>query len=115
MQRSAQNCWGIAVSPLLEYLETVAVDGASAMAMLVLPVQYVNRPDAGFRGYAGTIASGAVRQGMEIIIPRTGVRSRIARIVTMDGELREAAAAAAVTVVLDDAIDVSRGDIISLA
>jgi bifunctional enzyme CysN/CysC len=99
--------------PLLEYLETVAVDQAPAAAALRLPVQYVNRPNAGFRGYAGTVASGALRQGMEIVIPRTGVRSRIARIVTMDGELREAAAAAAVTVVLDDAIDVSRGDIIS--
>jgi bifunctional enzyme CysN/CysC len=76
-------------------------------------VQYVNRPNANFRGYAGTIASGALRQGMEIVIPRTGVHSRIARIVTMDGELESASAADAVTVVLADAIDVSRGDIIS--
>ena len=112
VRRSVRMPWYRGL-PLLEYLETVAVDGASGTAALRLPVQYVNRPNASFRGYAGTIASGALHQGMEIVIPRTGVRSRIARIVTMDGELREAAAAAAVTVVLDDAIDVSRGDIIS--
>ncbi len=112
VRRSVRMPWYRGL-PLLEYLETVAVDGASGTAPLRLPVQYVNRPNASFRGYAGTIASGALHQGMEIVIPRTGVRSRIARIVTMDGELREAAAAAAVTVVLDDAIDVSRGDIIS--
>jgi bifunctional enzyme CysN/CysC len=112
VRRSVQMPWYRGL-PLLEYLESVAVDHASGTAALRLPVQYVNRPNASFRGYAGTVASGALRQGMEIVIPRTGVRSRIARIVTMDGELREAAAAAAVTVVLDDAIDVSRGDIIS--
>ena len=112
VRRSVRMPWYRGL-PLLEYLENVAVDGASGTAALRLPVQYVNRPNASFRGYAGTIASGALHQGMEIVIPRTGVRSRIARIVTMDGELREAAAAAAVTVVLDDAIDVSRGDIIS--
>jgi bifunctional enzyme CysN/CysC len=112
VQRSVRMPWYRGL-PLLEYLENVAVDGASGAAPLRLPVQYVNRPNASFRGYAGTIASGALRRGMEIVIPRTGVRSRIARIVTMDGELREAAAAAAVTVELDDAIDVSRGDVIS--
>jgi bifunctional enzyme CysN/CysC len=99
--------------PLLAYLETVALDEPPDAAPLRLPVQYVNRPNANFRGYAGTIASGALRRGMEIVIPRTGVRSRIARIVTMDGELESASGADAVTVVLADAIDVSRGDIIS--
>jgi bifunctional enzyme CysN/CysC len=99
--------------PLLTYLETIALDERSDAVPLRLPVQYVNRPNASFRGYAGTVAAGALRQGMEIVIPRTGVRSRIARIVTMDGELGSASAADAVTVVLADAIDVSRGDIIS--
>ncbi|MFZ0777078.1 MAG: sulfate adenylyltransferase subunit CysN, partial [Xanthobacteraceae bacterium] len=112
VRRSVRMPWYRGL-PLLEYLESVAVDEASGTAALRLSVQYVNRPNAGFRGYAGTVASGALRQGMEIVNPRTGVRSRIARIVTMDVELHEAAAAAAVTVVLDDAIDVSRGDIIS--
>jgi bifunctional enzyme CysN/CysC len=99
--------------PLLEYLETVVVDGPSGAAPLRLPVQYVNRPNAEFRGYAGTLASGSLRQGTEIVIPRTGVRSRIARIVTMDGDRDAASASDAVTVVLTDAIDVSRGDIIA--
>jgi bifunctional enzyme CysN/CysC len=99
--------------PLLEYLETVVVDEKSGAAPLRLPVQYVNRPNASFRGYAGTIASGALHKGADIVIPRTGVRSRIERIVTMDGELDRASTADAVTVVLADDIDVSRGDIIS--
>ncbi len=98
---------------LLEYLVTVVVEEPADAAALRLPVQYVNRPNASFRGYAGTVASGALRKGMEIVIPRTGVRSRVARIVTMDGELDGASASDAVTVVLADAIDVSRGDIIS--
>jgi bifunctional enzyme CysN/CysC len=101
--------------PLLEYLETVTVGAQPDAAPLRLPVQYVNRPSASFRGYAGTVASGTLRKGAEIIIPRTGVRSRVSRIVTMDGELDGAAAADAVTVVLADDIDVSRGDIISSA
>lgn len=105
VRRSVRMPWYRGL-PLLEYLENVAVDGASGTAALRLPVQYVNRPNAGFRGYAGTIASGTLHQGMEVVIPRTGVRSRIAHIVTMDGELREAGAAVPVTVVLDNAVDV---------
>ena len=112
VRRSARMPW-YRGPPLLEYLETVVVEKRVDAAALRLPVQYVNRPNASFRGYAGTVASGALRKGMEIVIPRTGVRSRIARIVTMDGELDGASASDAVTVVLADAIDVSRGDIIS--
>jgi bifunctional enzyme CysN/CysC len=109
---SARTPW-YAGPPLLEYLETVAVEGKPEADPLRLPVQYVSRPDPNFRGYAGTIASGSLHKGADILIPRTGVRSRIARIVTMDGELETAPAADAVTVVLADPIDVSRGDIIS--
>jgi len=99
--------------PLLEYLEVVIVDAKPDVAPLRLPVQYVNRPNAEFRGYAGTVVSGSLRAGMEIIIPRTGVQSRVTRIVAMDGECDGASASDAVTVVLADAIDVSRGDIIA--
>jgi bifunctional enzyme CysN/CysC len=112
VRRSARTPWYQGL-PLLEYLETVVVDERPGAAPLRLPVQYVNRPNANFRGYAGTVASGSLRQGMDIVIPRTGVRSRVERIVTMDGELDGAAASDAVTVVFADAIDVSRGDIIS--
>ena len=99
--------------PLLAYLETVAVGGRSDAAPLRLPVQYVTRPNAEFRGYAGTLASGALQKGIEVVNSRTGVRSRISRIVTMDGERDGASAGDAVTVVLADDIDVSRGDIMA--
>jgi bifunctional enzyme CysN/CysC len=99
--------------PLLQHLESVTVDERPGAAPLRLPVQYVNRPNASFRGYAGTIASGELRKGDDIIIPRTGVRTRVVRIATMDGDLDRASAADAVTIVLADDIDVSRGDIIS--
>jgi bifunctional enzyme CysN/CysC len=99
--------------PLLSYLESVVVDEDVNTGPLRLPVQYVNRPTADFRGYAGTVASGLLSKGDEIVIPRTGTRSHVTRIVTMDGDLESAAAADAVTVVLADDIDVSRGDVIS--
>ncbi len=99
--------------PLLQHLESVVIAGKSATGPLRLPVQYVNRPNAAFRGYAGTVASGSLYPGTEIVIPRTGARSHIERIVTMDGDLARASAADAVTVVLADAIDVSRGDIMA--
>jgi bifunctional enzyme CysN/CysC len=99
--------------PLLRYLETVAVRERPGAAPLRLPVQYVNRPNASFRGYAGTVASGVLRKGADVVIPRTGVRTRVVRIVTMDGDLDHADAADAVTVVLAADVDVSRGDIIS--
>ena len=73
----------------------------------------VNRPNADFRGYAGTIVSGSLALGAEVLVPRSGVRSRVARIVTMDGDLGRAAVGDAVTVVLDDEIDVSRGDVLA--
>jgi bifunctional enzyme CysN/CysC len=112
VRRSARMPW-YSGPPLLEYIETVAVDERPSATPLRLPVQYVNRPNANFRGYAGTVVSGALRKDMEIVIPRTGARSRIAGIVTMDGELDSAAVSDAITAVLADAIDVSRGDIIS--
>jgi len=98
---------------LLEYLETVVVTGERDAIPLRLPVQYVNRPNAEFRGYAGTVVSGSLRKGMEILVSRTGVRSRVTSIVTMDGELDGVDEPDAVTVVLADKIDVSRGDIIA--
>ncbi len=98
---------------LLEYLETIVVDGEPSAMPLRLPVQYVNRPNPDFRGYAGTVVSGALRLTADVVVARTGVRSRITRIVTMDGDLDEASATDAVTVVLADDIDVSRGDILA--
>src|SRR5690606_15020330 len=76
------------------------------------PVQYVNRPNLDFRGYCGTIASGIVRKGDEIIVLPSRTRSRVKSIVTYDGERDEAFAPQAVTITLEDEIDVSRGDML---
>ncbi len=100
----------------LEYLEAVDTAGeGAALGPLRFPVHWVNRPDAAFRGYAGTIAGGVVRIGEEIAVAPSGSIARIARIVTRDGDLPEAAAGAAVTLTLDREIDISRGDVIGPA
>ena len=98
---------------LLEQLEVVEINPDAPQRPLRMPVQWVNRPDATFRGYAGTVASGELRPGDEILIARTNVRTRIERIVSMDGDLARAGAGDAVTVLLADDIDVSRGDLLA--
>ena len=97
---------------LLELLETLEVDAALAAKPFRFPVQYVNRPDASFRGYAGTVASGRVRRGDPVLVAVTGTSSTVARIVTADGDLDEAVAGDAVTLVLADELDVARGDLL---
>ncbi|MDR3537315.1 MAG: adenylyl-sulfate kinase [Acetobacteraceae bacterium] len=82
---------------------------------LRLPVQYVNRPDHTFRGYAGTIAAGTLRAGDIIANSASGLEARVVRIVTMDGDLRSASAGDPVTLVLDREIDISRGDVLAAA
>ncbi len=76
------------------------------------PVQYVNRPNLDFRGYAGTLASGSVRVGQKIKVLPSGVESTVARIVTFDGDLQEAWAGEAITLVLETEVDISRGDLL---
>jgi bifunctional enzyme CysN/CysC len=80
-----------------------------------LPVQYVNRPDHTFRGYAGTISAGSVRPGDMVANSASGVEARISRIVTMDGDLQTASVGDPVTLVLDREIDASRGDVFAAA
>ena len=101
--------------PLLNHLETVHIASDRNLADLRFPVQYVLRPNLDFRGFAGTIASGIIRQGDEILALPSGKRSKVRSIVTYEGELQEAFAGQAVTVTLEDEIDVSRGDMIVLA
>lgn len=98
---------------LLAHLEQVEVADGPADSPFRLPVQWVNRPNAGFRGYAGTVASGAVRPGDTIVVARTGQTARVARLVAMDGDPAEAAAGDAVTVTTDVEIDISRGDVLA--
>ena len=78
-----------------------------------MPVQWVNRPDLDFRGFSGTVVSGAIRPGESVAVARSGRVSRIARIVTADGDLPVASAGDAVTLTLADEIDVSRGDVLA--
>ncbi|WP_117235818.1 sulfate adenylyltransferase subunit CysN [Vibrio maerlii] len=99
-------------APLLELLETVDIATAKEEGEFRLPVQYVNRPDLNFRGFAGTIASGKISIGDEIKALPSNKSSKVARIVTFDGDLTTAYAGQAVTLTLEDEIDISRGDLI---
>jgi len=97
---------------LLEVLETVEIQRVVETQPMRFPVQYVNRPNLDFRGFSGTIASGVVKVGQRIKVLPSGVESAVARIVTFDGDLQEACAGEAVTLVLKDEIDISRGDLL---
>jgi bifunctional enzyme CysN/CysC len=98
---------------LMAFLETVQVEQDAGSRPFRMPVQWVNRPNLDFRGFSGTIASGAIRPGDEVVVPASGQKSRVARIVTMDGDLAEAVAGQAVTLTLTDEIDISRGDLLT--
>jgi len=101
---------------LIQYLETVEVDAAAAQAApFRMPVQWVNRPNLDFRGFAGQIASGAIRPGDAVRIVPSGKTSTVTRIVTFDGDLDEAVAGQSVTLTLADEVDCSRGDLIATA
>jgi bifunctional enzyme CysN/CysC len=101
---------------LMGYLETVEVDEQRLQAgEFRLPVQWVNRPDHDFRGFAGTIAGGTVKVGDRVRVQPSGRESTVARIVTAGGDLPLAVAGQSVTLTLADEIDISRGDIISAA
>ena len=103
-------------APLMHHLETVELEeAASQQADFSMPVQWVNRPDLDFRGFAGKVASGAIKQGDEVRILPSGRTSRVDRIVTFDGDLEEATAGQSVTLTLTDEIDCSRGQVISAA
>lgn len=97
---------------LLDVLETVNIINIREQQPMRFPVQYVNRPNLDFRGYAGTLASGSVRVGQKVKVLPSGVESRVARIVTFDGDLQEAWAGEAITLVLADERDISRGDLL---
>ena len=101
---------------LMGYLETVEIDEDRLQRQpFRLPVQWVNRPDLDFRGFAGTVASGIVRPGDRIRVQPSGKESTVARIVTRDGDLEQAVAGQSITLTLADEIDISRGDVISTA
>ncbi|KPJ81367.1 MAG: adenylyltransferase [Gammaproteobacteria bacterium SG8_30] len=98
---------------LMEHLETVQIEQDLRHRAFRLPVQWVNRPNQDFRGFAGTVAGGTVSPGDEVRVLPSGRQSRVARIVTQDGDLDEAVPGQSVTVTLEDEIDVIRGDVIA--
>lgn len=100
---------------LLALLEGADADADRAAAPFRLPVQWVNRPNQDFRGFAGTVAAGTVRAGDVVRLLPSGRTSQVARIVTMDGDLPHAVAGQSVTLCLADEIDCSRGDVIAAA
>jgi bifunctional enzyme CysN/CysC len=101
---------------LIEHLETVEIEGAAAQTRpFRMPVQWVNRPDLDFRGFAGQIASGTVKPGDAVRVVPSGKTSTVKRIVTFDGDLPEAVAGQSVTLTLADEIDCSRGDVLAAA
>ncbi|MCC6074690.1 sulfate adenylyltransferase subunit CysN [Pseudomonas sp. GCM10022188] len=97
---------------LMEILETVEIAADRNVTDMRFPVQYVNRPNLNFRGFAGTLASGIVHKGDEVAVLPSGKTSKVRSIVTFDGELEQAIPGQAVTLTLEDEIDVSRGDML---
>jgi len=112
IERSANTPW-YGGPTLLGHLETVKVEDGSGLKPFRFPVQWVNRPNAAFRGYAGTVASGNVHPGDTVVVARTGQQARVARVVTLDGDRERADSGTSVTITLDTEIDASRGDILA--
>jgi bifunctional enzyme CysN/CysC len=100
---------------LMQHLESVPIEDGGGAQPFRMPVQWVNRPNQDFRGFAGLIVGGSVRPGDLMRILPSGSTSRVARIVTADGDLQQAVAGQAITLTLEDEIDVSRGDLLSAA
>jgi bifunctional enzyme CysN/CysC len=98
---------------LIEHLETVEIGGDLTGAAFRMPVQWVSRPNLDFRGFSGTIASGRVSAGDAVVVAGSGRTTKVTRIVTADGDLKEAVAQDAVTLVLAEELDIARGDVLS--
>jgi bifunctional enzyme CysN/CysC len=112
--RSARTPWYQGPG-LLEHLESVEVPDPAQGGAFRMPVQWVNRPNAEFRGFAGLIASGAVRPGDSLRVLPSGRTSTVARVFSGEGEASQGVAGESVTLTLTDEIDVSRGDVLAAA
>jgi bifunctional enzyme CysN/CysC len=115
MSRSEATAWYKGPT-LLEHLDSVPLDAAADAAKpFRMPVQWVNRPNQNFRGFSGQIESGTITPGAEVRVLPSGRITRVAKVVTFDGEPEEAAAGQSVTLTLADEVDCSRGDVIAAA
>ena len=114
VQRGARMPWYRGPT-LLEHLETVGVEDPATASAFRLPVQWVNRPDAGFRGYAGTVAAGTAAVGDALVVLPSGRRTTLARVLGANGETGRASRGEAVTLVLADDLDIARGDVLAAA
>ena len=111
VDRSESASW-YSGSTLMNFLETVYIGSDRNLQDFRMPVQYVNRPNLDFRGFCGTISSGIIRPGEEIMVLPSRQTSKVKDIVTFDGKLEEAFAPLSITLTLEDEIDASRGDMI---
>lgn len=111
VNRSERSPWYTG-QPLMEILESVEISGDRNLDDMRFPVQYVNRPNLNFRGFSGTLASGVVHKGDEVVALPSGKGSRVKSIVTFEGELEQAGPGQVITLTLEDEIDVSRGDML---
>ncbi|HTZ72896.1 MAG TPA: sulfate adenylyltransferase subunit CysN [Candidatus Aquilonibacter sp.] len=111
VHRSARMPWFDGPS-LLEYLEKIPVNDTASFGPLRFPVQYVIRPDASFRGFAGRVASGVLRPGTDVVAMPSGLKTKVKSIVSFDGEKEQTGPGDSVTLTLEDEIDISRGDML---
>ncbi|HEX2494247.1 MAG TPA: adenylyl-sulfate kinase, partial [Steroidobacter sp.] len=114
LTRSARTPWYDGPT-LMGYLESVEIEEDLRSKPFRLPVQWVNRPNQDFRGFAGAVASGVIRVADAVRVLPSGKHSRVARIVTHDGDLQQAVAGQSITLTLADEVDVSRGDVLAAA
>ncbi|WP_289078814.1 sulfate adenylyltransferase subunit CysN [uncultured Thalassospira sp.] len=112
IEASANTPW-YSGPTLLAHLEDIQVEQDAINKPFRLPVQWVNRPNLDFRGFSGTVSSGRIKPGDEIVVTASGQTSKIKEIVTFDGNLDEAIAGQAITLTLEDEIDISRGDVLA--
>ena len=112
VQRSERMPW-YEGSPLLSHLETVHIASDQNLIDLRFPVQYVLRPHGGFRGYCGTVASGVVRAGDEVMVLPSGKTTRVNRIIAGDQDVEHAFPPMAVTLCVEDELDIGRGDMLA--
>jgi len=112
LERSEATPW-YQGQTLLGHLESVDTSRQARQAGFRLPVQWVCRPNQDFRGFAGTVTSGTIATGDDVVVLPSGRRSKVTRIVTADGDLAQAGTGRPVTLTLSDEIDASRGDVIA--